>query len=276
MTLSVPNPDHILNELGIRDPEDLDVEAIAEYCGATIKYKLLQGCEARILGYKDRAIITVNSTSPRERQRFSAGHELGHWIRDRGQVAFQCEDKNFTRDWSTSVNNPETRANRFASDLLLPSSMFRPRSRGLPVVFASVKELAAAFRMSLTATAIRFVTDGWLPSMLVANTDEERAWFVASPEISRRFWPLDRPGNGTIARALQIGGNAASPGDVKCSEWISHPMAHKYWIKEDSFMLRDRTVLSLLWWEDERQLIDQEEYEERTFAQRSDRKRDWD
>src|SRR5215471_9902800 len=138
MTCGSQSPEQILEELGIREPEDLDIEAISEYCGATINYKALEGCEARILGYRDRAIITVNLASSRERQRFSAGHELGHWMRDRGQLSFKCEDKSFVRNWSES--SPETRANRFASDLLLPIAMFRPRARGLPVTFAAVRQ----------------------------------------------------------------------------------------------------------------------------------------
>jgi len=276
MSVTSKTPPQLLSELGIREPEDLDIEAIAEYCNATIKYEFLQGSEARILGYKDRAIITVNAASSRERQRFSAGHELGHWMRDRGQVAFQCEYKNFTRDWSNSINNPETRANHFASDLLLPVSMFRPYSRRMPVIFESVRKLASIFQMSLTATAIRFVEHGWLPSMLVCITDGGKAWFVADSAIRGKFWPVDRPGENTLAQALRSRKFVTGPRDVRSDQWIKHPTAYKYWIKEDSMILRDGTVLSLLWWEDERQILDQEQYEERRFAERSDHRRNWD
>src|SRR5689334_295519 len=274
MTVLPQTATQILADLGIREPLDLDIDAIAEHCGATIRYKPLHGCEARIRGYNDRAIITVNSLSTTERQRFSACHELGHWMRDRGQIAFQCEDKSFTREWS--ANNPETRANRFASDLLLPASMFRPQARGLPVTFSTVSNLASKFQMSLTATAIRFVEHGWMPSMLVCNTDEGKAWFVANSELKGKFWPVERPGKNTVAYALQLGASRESPQDVRCNEWINHPRADRYWIKEDSIMLRERTVLSLLWWEDEQQILDQEEYEERRFSERSDRRKDWE
>jgi len=274
VTRNAQDAANLLEALGIREPEDLDIEAIAEDRGATIRYRPLEGCEARLVGYRDRAVITVNSSSSRERQRFSAGHELGHWMRDRGQIAFQCEDRHFTREWSE--NNPETRANRFASDLLLPRFMFRPRARDLPITFAAVQELAAQFQMSLTATAIRLVEHGWLPCMLVCNTDEGRSWFVASSDVEGKLWPLACPGKTTVAAALQSGRVSKSPLDVKCSEWINHPRADRYWIKEDSLMLRNRTMLSLLWWEDEQQLLDQEAYDEHRSSERSDRKRNWD
>ena len=76
--------DVLLKELGIEEPDEIDVEAIAEYCGATIVYDELEGCEARIVGTGDRAIITVNSESSDERWLFFGCHELVHWFWIRG------------------------------------------------------------------------------------------------------------------------------------------------------------------------------------------------
>jgi len=275
MPSTIQRPEQILADLGIREPEDLDIEAIAEYCGATIRYKPLSGCEARIIGYHDRAIITINVNSWRGRQRFSGGHELGHWMRDRGQVAFTCEYENYVRGWWAS--NPETRANRFASDLLLPVGMFQPRARGLPVTFETVRKLAVAFMMSLTSTAIRLVEHGGLPSMLVCNSPQKKEWFVASPEVSGRLWPLVRPKQGSVASSLLgTAREGNGPIDVQCDNWINHPRADHYWIKEDSLRLKEGTVLSLLWWEDEQQLLDLDEYEERMGSRRSDGRTDWE
>jgi hypothetical protein len=240
-----------------------------------IRYKPLSGCEARIIGYRARAIITVNVNSGRGRQRFSGGHELGHWMCDRGQVAFKCDYANYVRGWWAA--NPETRANRFASDLLLPLPMFQPRARSLPVTFASVRKLADLFEMSLTSTAIRLVEHGGLPSMLVCNGPQKREWFVASPEVKGRLWPLPRPTEGSLALALLNGANEQSgPTDVRCDHWINHPRADQYWIKEDSLRLKEGSVVSLLWWDDEKQLIDLDDYEDNLGTRRSDRRTNWD
>lgn len=271
----VQTPEQILAELGIREPDDLDIEAIAEYCGATIRYRPLSGCEARIIGYRDRAIITINVNSWRGRQRFSGGHELGHWICDRGQVAFKCDYESYVRGWWAA--NPETRANRFASDLLLPLSMFQPCARGLPVTFASVRKLADEFKMSLTSIAIRLVEHGGLPSLLVCNGPQKKEWFVASPEVKGRLWPVARPKQGSLAASLLNNVNEQKGStDVRCDHWINHPRAEHYWIREDSLRLNEGTVLSLLWWEDEKQLLDLDEYEERLGTKRSDGRTDWD
>jgi len=260
----------------IRDCADpLSAQILAEYCGASIRYKPLTGCEARIIGYHDRAIITINAVAKRGRQRFSGGHELGHWMCDRGQIAFQCDYACYVRGWWAA--NPESRANRFASDLLLPLSMFQPRSHGLPVTFATVRKLADLFEMSLTSTAIRLVEHGGLPAMLVCNSPEKREWFVASSEVKGRLWPLARPAQMTLAFSLlKEGTRRTEPKDVRCDYWINHPRADRYWIKEDSFRLTEGSVLSLLWWEDEKQLLDLDEYEERLGTRRSDERENWD
>jgi hypothetical protein len=66
------------------------------------------------------------------------------------------------------------------------------------------------------------------------------------------------------------------PADVRCDHWINHPRADRYWIKEDSLQLTEGSVLSLLWWEDEQQLVDLDEYEEHQGTRRSDGRMNWD
>ena len=159
------------------------IEPIAQYCGATIVYRPLDGCAARIVGDGERAVITVDSNATRPRQRFSAGHELGHWMRDRGRVAFSCNERTFLREWLN--DNPERRANRYAADLLLPRKLFERAARGLPPTFDSARELARSFETSLTSTAIRLVELGHAPAMLVCNSATGREWFFRSPSVRR-------------------------------------------------------------------------------------------
>jgi len=268
-------PTEILSDLGIREPKDLDIEAIALHCGALIQYKPLSGCEARIMGLDDSAIITINANSSPERKRFSGGHELGHWMRDRGIAAFQCNEQMFVREWSE--DNPEKRANRFAADLLLPAKMFRPLSKDLPITFATVEKLATIFTMSISATAIRLVEYGSYPAMLICNSATGRQWYVASSTVNGKLWPLDRPGQSTQAAALLQGRNPGlGPQDRRADQWIKNFRADQYWVKEDSQLWTNQSVLSLIWWEDESQLIDQENFEEESGSWRSDRRKNWD
>jgi len=267
------SPFEILNDLGITEPGDIDIEAIAEDCGATIRYKPLSGCAARIMGYKDRAIITIDRDTKRPRQRFSAGHELGHWMRDRGQASFQCKNENFIREWS--AENPEKRANRFASDLLLPPKMFRVRLHRMPVTFDTVRQLAEIFCTSVTATAIRLVEYGELPAMLVYNGPRKREWFFTSGEVRNKIFPEERPEKGSIAEALLRGDRSdMTPREVRSDTWFTHRNAAGHWVHEDSISVSDGSVLSLLWWKDERQLIEIDNEIEAKGAWRSDFRRD--
>ena len=83
----------LLQSLGITEPAEIDICAIAQSRGATVVEKLVTGCEARIVGYGERAIIVVNSESISSRKRFSAAHELGHWMRDAGTISLGCNPK---------------------------------------------------------------------------------------------------------------------------------------------------------------------------------------
>ncbi|SRR5581483_4872548 len=263
-------PEEILRLLGITEPEDIDVEAIAYACGATILKEPLTGCEANIIGRDDRAIITVNDKSIPGRQRFSAGHELGHWMKDRGKSAFGCSKNQLYSSWAG--NNPETRANRFASDLLLPVSMFVPLAKNRPITLETVAYLAGVFRMSRTATAIRLVNHGSFPCMLIHYEARLRKWFITSGnEIHRSLFPPDRPEPHSLAAALLANTfEHKNSGDVRADHWFDRDGAEKYYVKESCFKTSDDSATVLLWWEDQQQLIDIEEEEERRASRRSD------
>lgn len=252
-------PDEVLRGLGIEDPEEIWIEAIAEACDATVVYEAMEGAEARIIGFNDRAIITVNNNSPLERKRFSVGHELGHWMRDRGKTSFSCTATAFAGEWSN--DNPERRANRYAAELLLPDFMFVPCAKGLEITFTSVRSLAKLFKTSLVATAIRLVELGSFPAMIVCSEPGRRKWFIRGPDVPEVLWPRDEPGPDTVAYEL-LRGNYQDEGsvDIYANQWINHRDARKYSLEEDSVRLgRTQLVLTLLWWKNEQQLLDIEE-----------------
>ena len=268
-------PEEILSTLGITEPDDIDIEAIAFACGATILYEPLTGCEANIIGAGDKAIITVNSKAIPGRRRFSSGHELGHWMKDRGQSAFGCSKMQLYYAWTG--NNPETRANTFASDLLMPLSMFKPLAKSQPVTLDTVADLAQVFQMSRTATAIRLVNHGSFPCMLIRYEDGKRKWFIRSgKEIHYSLFPADWPQPYSMAAALLANKHESSKtGDVRADRWFEREGSQKYYVKESSFKTGPESLTVILWWEDEQQLIDIENEEERYASRRSDQEEDY-
>jgi hypothetical protein len=176
-------------------------------------------------------------------------------MRDRHRIAsYRCDRALFRLAWS--VDEPEHRANRYAAELLLPEVMFKPRARGLPAVFETVRELAKVFVTSLTATAIRLVEIGPWPAMLICSAKDRRKWFAKGPDV--RLWPKDRVGAATVAADLLHDPSALEPGPTEvCADgWIDHGDASRYAVIEDSRRMTPDLVLSLLWWKDEAQLLE--------------------
>jgi Zn-dependent peptidase ImmA (M78 family) len=259
-------PEQILTILGISEPADIDIEAIAYACGALVIREPLNGCEANIIGVNDKAVITVNSRSIETRQRFSAGHELGHWMRDRGQSAFGCLGVQMDAEWS--ANNPETRANRFASDLLLPAKMFRHLAHGKPITIESVTELAALFRMSKTATAIRLIEHGSFPAIIAYFEAGEKKWsFAKKGEVPSYLKPSNQPRAQTVTASVFSDPSLSEHSDdIRADHWFDADRSERYYIRESCFRTGPDSVVTLLWWEDEKQLIDLAEAEERRHS----------
>ncbi len=245
--LSYPSADVILAVLGIRHPKDIQLEAIAYLSGATIVARRTEGCEARLVGAGDQAIITVNAASPPERRRFSAAHELGHWFFNHGTIALSCTEENFNVEWGEETI--ERRANRFAAELLLPASMVRPMVQDCDVSFALVDQLMAEFGTSLPATAIRLIELASFPAMLICSEQGRRRWFVRSPILPNDFWPYTEPRAGTAT--VDVLNQRLARGDVRRltgDHWIGHRAARQERIHEEVRRLSNDFVLSLLTW----------------------------
>ena len=70
----------------------------------------------------DKWIITVNSSHHPRRQRFTLAHELGHFVYHKDEDN-QFDDTTFFR--GVSNDNIESKANEFASELLMPEDVVR-------------------------------------------------------------------------------------------------------------------------------------------------------
>src|SRR5690554_4179802 len=158
-------PEEILKTVGIYEPEDIDLELIAYSLNTEVEYYPLGNVEGQIIGTDERAIITINSNSAPARQRFSLGHELGHWVYDRGKnLSFSCSQidmANFQKE--TIKNSREARANRFSAELLMPSFMLKQITTRQPVTIENARLLANRFCSSVTSAAIRLVESTEFP-----------------------------------------------------------------------------------------------------------------
>ena len=221
-----------------------------------MNFRHLDGCAARIIGYGDRAAISVDSGSIRRRQRFSIGHELGHWERDRGKAVYLCQASDF-RSFESKRQSPEARANEYAADLLMPSFMFKPAAMNRSMTFDEVEDLGGLFDTSKTATAIRFVRMGSYPAMVICYGMEGRRWYQPGPDVPYFLYPKKELSHDTDAFDLLFGkGSSTRPRMADADSWIDHRDSHRYSIYEHSIKISQDEILTMLWWKDESQIVD--------------------
>ena len=239
--------EQIILQRGIATPEDINLEAIASTLGAKVKRSFLTGCEARIIGIGNRAVITVNRSNSEERQRFSIGHELGHWQRHRGQN-FQCS-KDDIGNFRNSVKKKEREADRFSADLLMPWFLFKPIAREFDNAdFNTVIELRKRFKTSESATAIRLIESGIFPAVLICHDQNKRQWFRRSNDIPRHWFPQDSLSPDSVAFDIVYGKAESDTNQmkVKASAWFDRRGAERYEILEHSISYGEGRSLTLL------------------------------
>lgn len=249
-------PETILKEIGIYAPEDIDLELIAFHLGALVKAVPLNDCEGYIVGTNDKAIISINSEVPGQRQRFSLGHELGHWVNDRGKnLTYRCDKSDMNAKNSPASNfrlQKEVRANRFSSRLLMPDHILDRHLMLNEVSWKQVNDIADTFNVSRTAAAIRFVEVCDLPCMLISWGEKgQRKWFVRGASVPETLWPLK---NVPLSNFSQSNSRATTPREVDSDTWIDGMDSENYTLVEHQFF-NGYEYLTLLWWNDESQLL---------------------
>lgn len=111
-------------------------------------------------------VILVNSASPTDRTRLTLAHELGHLV---------LHSEFFTED-------PESDANRFAAEFLMPADVIRPDLRKLSL--AKLQDLKRAWMVSMQALIERAYQLG-----LLSRPDRTRFY----KQFSARGWRKSEP-----------------------------------------------------------------------------------
>jgi len=177
----------ILYGYGIDHPSQIDLEAIAYDLGASVRYRELEGCEARLVAGPERAIITVNAHGHIRRQRFSIGHELGHWVENHGLGGFACAKEDISPQ-GQRAKGVEDEANGFASQLILPSYLFEPMAAEKSITLDTADTLAQEFNASLSATAIKLMKSASVPAAILCHNPAGLAWSMKNRLFPENAW----------------------------------------------------------------------------------------
>jgi len=135
----------------------VDVAAIAKDFGLMIFSADLPANVSGVI-VKDKSYNTpsgfaifVDSGEPAVRQRFTAAHEIGHFVLHRDLIGDRHEDNYLLRSQGIS-NRQEQQANQFAADLLMPRNLIQ---KAMEDGYTTVDALADLFQVSKIAMGIR-------------------------------------------------------------------------------------------------------------------------
>jgi Zn-dependent peptidase ImmA (M78 family) len=137
--------------------------SLAKALNVAIKVSSMStGVSGQIARDGDGYTIRVNRNEARERQRFTIGHELSHFLLHRDVIDNSPDgitDNVLYR--SGAPENIEYEANRLAADLVMPMALVERKLRedfGGVVTDATIESLAASFDVSKAAMEIRLST----------------------------------------------------------------------------------------------------------------------
>lgn len=241
----------LLLERGVSHPDQIELVDIAWDLGAKVKLRRLDGCEARIIGKGDRAIISIDDRMPERRRRFSLGHEIGHWMCHRGQC-LACAKEDIGR--GRAGKNPKERlADRYAADLLMPRFLMRQAIKGRRLDLGLIEEVAESFDVSRLAAAIRLVELEPEPCILIRHSVQGQPWRLVSDSVDRRWTPRLRAEPGSRAHAILANHAGDQPflESASADDWFDNDDAHLFEVMEQSFRCLDGEVLTLIVLQDE-------------------------
>ncbi len=239
----------LLDELQIRHPREIDIELIAAHRNLFVQYRALAHEAGHLLRTaKTGLVVIAESARQSEHWRWALAHELGHFLRhpDVDQFAL-CTDANLHEWYRTSGN--EVEANEFAAELLMPEGLFRPYCDRNKPSLKDIREISTAFRTSLTATAIRFVSFADEPCAVVYSANGRVEWAKRTSNFPLFIERGHQLTSVTYAGDLFAGKPVDDrPQLIDGSGWTKDGNADRIDLQEHSLKLgRYGTVLTLLW-----------------------------
>jgi Zn-dependent peptidase ImmA (M78 family) len=193
--------------------------------------------------------ICINAKDRKERQRFTACHELAHIV-----LGLPSEHKGMP-SWSYAERSPnEILCDVFASELLIPYKLFKPLVEKSETSLATVDVLAERFDASTIATGSRFAALISAPCAFVLS-EQGRVRYAARSTALReadawirlRLWLPQ----GSVSERLRAGGAADGPEEVPADVWFDDWDRGGTLLEDARHLERWDQTVALIWFEDE-------------------------
>lgn len=220
-------PEELVDSIVLQNPNlpiPVPLEALATLAGISkIEAFASEGFAGALItnAEKSDGAIFYSSNDPRPRQRFTIGHELGHFLLPwHRQSQFQCKPQDMT---SAANAEWEIQANQFSAELLIPKTLILKRMRqlGSPDL-EHIQHLAPSFETSFEMTARRYVELNEFPCAIVFSKDNIVRYSVWSEFFEQRL--CVRKGSSLPSKSL-----SRLPGGA-VDDW--HEIEAYWWLQE--------------------------------------------
>lgn len=243
----------LLVDSGWTKPGDVSLEDMIFSLGGILKYSPLTGSEGRILIKGDSAVITVNTNITYEpRKNWVIAHEIGHFCLHKNIVPLFSDTDKTLSDWFQK-GPQEQQANDFASELLMPSPLFKQKVSGQKLEIALIRDIAHYFNVSLTVAFLKYRFLGDYPVMVIFIENGLVKWKQYTEGFPFEFIAHDsKVPVYTVAGDLFYNGTLEEqPAKVDAIEWfpedyrISNKASWQLW--EQCFKVSNNGIVSCLW-----------------------------
>lgn len=255
MTLSKPEieANKLLNSLGWSKPGDLTLKEIAYALNACVKESDLGGSQGRILMNGEHAVITIDSKVKLEAKRnFILAHEIAHLTLHKDVKPLFSDTHKTLSEWLAKGKH-ELEANKFASELLMPSALFKSRIIGKKMNLDLIRETADFFGTSQTATLLKYKDLGEFSISIIYMENGIVKWKTESEGFPLKFLPNgSRAPEGSVASDFFNGQDLEEePVLVEALDWFPEDFEIEDYLTtelfEHNFRIGSNGLLCCLW-----------------------------
>ncbi|MDN3643614.1 ImmA/IrrE family metallo-endopeptidase [Lutimonas halocynthiae] len=159
------------------------------------------------------------------RGRFTLAHELGHYFIDSHRIGLMngLLKPHPSFNDKQKYNRIEREADYFSSCLLMPEKRYSKDCVGRKFEFAIIENLAKKYRVSLTASAIRFSDIGNHPIQIIFSVNNEIAWKWASKDFPYKYLAEGNskiPEDSLAASYFKTGRGEKRTEDLSVGDWF--------------------------------------------------------
>lgn len=213
----------LYQKLRMKRPGQLDFEDVAMFRNVLVKEGRIKGSMARLVRANDEGIIRLSSRIKETGARnFAICHELGHWeLHENESQTFFCTAEKLADYHSDPM---EAEANIFASELLMPTFLIRPRIEKIDPSLHLLSTISKEFGSSLTATAVRFMHLSRRDCIVAYIRDGKIAWSWKKDGFTRAYLKRGQAiRRGSLAWELENNGaTSIEPDSIEPDSWFSH------------------------------------------------------